>query len=67
MDTSSPAPPHALPTRAVPAPPAPDAVQLPAATGLGAEVRESVALLAVALGVTVGLTAVAQAALSALA
>ena len=67
MNTSSPVPPHALPARAVPAARPPDAAQLPAATGLGAEVRESVALLAVALGVTVGLTAVAQAALSALA
>jgi hypothetical protein len=61
MDTSSPARPRALP-----APPASEAQQ-PAVTGLGAEVRESVVLLAVALGVTVGLTAVAQAALSALA
>ena len=61
MDTSSPAP-----ARALPAPPSSKA-QLPTATGLGAEVRESVVLLAVALGVTVGLTAVAQAALSALA
>ena len=68
MDTSSPvAPPRALPARTLPAPPAPDTAQLPAATGLGAEVRESVVLLAMALGVTVGLTAVAQAALSALA
>ena len=67
MDTSSPAATQALPARAQPAPPAPDAARMPSATGLGAEVRESVVLLAVALGVTVGLTAVAQAALSALA
>jgi len=63
MDTSSPT----APARALPAPPASDAARMPSATGLGAEVRESVVLLAVALGVTVGLTAVAQAALSALA
>ena len=44
------------------APPAP-----PPAPGLGAEVRESLLLLGFALGVTVGLTTVAQAALSALA
>lgn len=37
------------------------------APGLGAELRESVLLLAFALGVTVGLSTVAQAALSALA
>ena len=35
--------------------------------GLGAELRESLVLLGVALGVTLGLTTVAQAALSALA
>jgi hypothetical protein len=43
-------------------PPAP-----PATPGLGAELRESLLLLGFALGVTVGLTTVAQAALSALA
>jgi hypothetical protein len=57
----NPSPPVEAPPRPAPAPPvAPTA-------GLGAEVRESVVLLAGALGVTVGLTAVAQAALSALA
>jgi uncharacterized protein HemX len=35
-------------------------------SGLGAELRESLLLLGFALGVTVGLTAVVQAALSAL-
>jgi hypothetical protein len=44
------------------APPTP-----PPAPSLGAEVRESLMLLGFALGVTVGLTTVAQAALSALA
>lgn len=39
----------------------------PPAPGLGAELRESLVLLTVALAVTVGLTTVAQAALSALA
>jgi hypothetical protein len=42
-----------------PAPPTP-------APGLGAELRESLLLLGFAVGVTVGLTTVAQAALSAL-
>lgn len=45
------------------APPAPTS---PPAPGLGAEVRESLLLLGFALAVTVGLTTVAQAALSAL-
>ena len=45
-----------------PPPPSP----LPAPS-LGAELRESLLLLGMALGVTVGLTTVAQAALSALA
>ena len=57
------APPRPLPTT----PTAPAGTADRPVTGLGAEVRESVVLLAVALGVTVGLTAVAQAALSALA
>jgi len=48
------------------APPAPTSPPAPA-PGLGAEVRESLMLLGFALGVTVGLTTVAQAALSALA
>ncbi len=41
--------------------------QVPTATpGLGAEVRESLVLLAFAVGVTVGLTTAAQAALAVL-
>ncbi|MEX2291897.1 MAG: hypothetical protein WD794_16420 [Mycobacteriales bacterium] len=40
---------------------------LPPPPGLGAELRESLLLLGCALGLTVGLTVVAQAALSALA
>jgi hypothetical protein len=59
MNTSP--PPVEAPPRAEPAP------RVTPSTGLGAEVRESVVLLVVALSVTVGLTAVAQAALSALA
>ena len=56
------------PARPRPTPPAdPSADRGRPVAGLGAEVRESVVLLAVALSVTVGLTAVAQAALSALA
>lgn len=57
MDTStrSDAPPAAPPPTVTPTP------------GLGAELRESLVLLTFALGVTVGLTTVAQAALSALA
>jgi hypothetical protein len=51
------APPTATPTTASQAP----------TQGLGAELRESLLLLGFALGVTVGLTTVAQAALSALA
>jgi hypothetical protein len=49
--------------------PRPDAPTPPSppAPGLGAELRESLLLLGFALGVTVGLTTVAQAALSALA
>ena len=67
MDTSPfpEAPPRSLPS-AAPVAPSRRSSSEPV-TGLGAEVRESVLLLAVALGVTVGLTAVAQAALSALA
>ena len=57
----NPSPPVEAPPRPASAPPE------ASSTGLGAEVRESVLLLAGALGVTVGLTAVAQAALSALA
>ena len=45
-------------------PPAQPAVQPP--PGLGAELRESLVLLGLAVGVTVGLTTVAQAALTAL-
>ena len=64
MKTSAPeAPARPRPTT----PAAPPADRGRPAAGLGAEVRESVVLLAVALSVTVGLTAVAQAALSALA
>ena len=48
-------------------PDAPPAHTSPPAPGLGAEVRESLLLLGFALGATVGLTAAAQAALSALA
>ena len=49
-------------------PPRPDAPPAaPPTPGLGAELRESLLLLGFALGVTVGLTTVAQAALSALA
>jgi hypothetical protein len=44
------------------APPAPT----PAQQGLGAELRESLLLLGFAVGVTVGLTTAAQAALTAL-
>ena len=47
--------------------PHPDTPPPPPAPGLGAELRESLLLLGLALGVTVGLTTVAQAALSALA
>ena len=54
MDTSTRPRPQAPPTP----PPGP---------GLGAEVRESLLLLGFALGVTVGLTTVAQAALTLLA
>ena len=46
--------------------PRPDAPPAPPAPGLAAELRESLLLLGCALGVTVGLTTVAQAALSAL-
>ena len=49
-------------------PAAPPAAPAPMPTpGLGAELRESLVLLTFALGVTVGLTTAAQAALSALA
>ena len=65
MKTSAPEAP-ARPRPTTP-PAAPSADRGRPAAGLGAEVRESVVLLAVALSVTVGLTAVAQAALSALA
>ena len=44
-------------------PPQPTAVETP---GLGAELRESLVLLGLAVGVTVGLTTAAQAALTAL-
>jgi len=51
-------------------PPSPGAPENPAASapsgGLGAELRESLLLLACALGVTVGLTTAAQAALTVL-
>ena len=48
-------------------PPAPTPVaSAPEPPGLGAELRESLVLLSLALGVTVGLTTAAQAALSAL-
>jgi hypothetical protein len=41
-----------------------DDVAAPPATGLGAELRESLLLLGFAVGVTVGLTTAAQAALA---
>ena len=61
MDSSTPVTPRPLTghTPADPVPPAP-------AAGLGAEVRESLLLLTFAVGVTVGLTTAAQAALAAL-
>ena len=43
---------------------APDETSVPGASGLGAELRESLLLLGFAVGVTVGLTTAAQAALA---
>ena len=52
-------------THADPGPDAtPDETPAPRPTGLGAEVRESLLLLGFAVGVTVGLTTAAQAALA---
>ncbi len=51
------------PRTEIPPPAPPTATPAP---GLGAELRESLLLLGFAVGVTVGLTTVAQAALSAL-
>ena len=53
---------NASPSTDTPPPPAAHA-----SSGLGAELRESLLLLGFAVGVTVGLTTVAQAALTALA
>jgi hypothetical protein len=59
MDTSTLAPPAEAEPAPCDAPPVPEA-----RSGLAAEVRESLMLLGFAVGVTVGLTTAAQAALA---